>query len=261
MRLWDVDTGENTRTFTGHTHYVFSVAFSPDGNTLASGSEDGTILLWALTPSVPTHTPQVKGDVNQDGVINVQDLVLVAGQIGQTGPNDADVNGDGAVNIQDLVLVAGAFANPAAAPASHPQLLAQLTPADVQGWLVQAQQMGLTTPVYLRGIAVLEQLLAALTPKETTLLPNYPNPFNPETWIPYRLAKDAFVTLTIYDLNGQVVRTLDVGHRVAAFYESRSKAIYWDSRNQLGEQVASGVYYYHLSARNYAATLKMLVVK
>ena len=121
--------------------------------------------------------------------------------------------------------------------------------------------MALTDPAYLRGIAVLEQLLAALTPKETVLLPNYPNPFNPETWMPYRLAEDAFVKLTIYDGNGRVVRTLDVGHRVAAVYESRSKTIYWDRRNRFGEPVASGVYFYHLSAGDYSATRKMVILK
>ena len=113
----------------------------------------------------------------------------------------------------------------------------------------------------LKGILFLEQLLAALIPKETVLLPNYPNPFNPETWIPYRLAADAFVTLTIYDGSGHVVRTLDVGHRRAAFYESRSKAIYWDGRNEFGEHVASGVYFYHLSAGDFSATRKMLILK
>ena len=101
----------------------------------------------------------------------------------------------------------------------------------------------------------------ALTPRETELLHNYPNPFNPETWIPYRLAEEAFVTLTIYDGSGQVVHTLEVGHRVAAIYESWSKAIHWDDRNEFGEQVASGVYFYHLSAGDYSATRKMLILK
>ena len=98
-------------------------------------------------------------------------------------------------------------------------------------------------------------------PTEAELLSNYPNPFNPETWIPYRLAEDAFVTLTIYDLSGRLVRTLEVGHRIASVYENRSKAIYWDGRNGVGEQVASGVYFYNLSTGNYSATRKMLVVK
>ena len=117
----------------------------------------------------------------------------------------------------------------------------------------------------------LGNLIVYEIPTETELLPNYPNPFNPETWIPYRLAEDAFVTLTIYDGEGQVVRTLEVGHRVAAVYESRSKAIYWDGRNKFGEQVASGVYFYHLSTgrsglsvphrSDFSATRKMLILK
>ena len=108
---------------------------------------------------------------------------------------------------------------------------------------------------------VLEQLLVSLTPKETELLSNYPNPFNPETWIPYRLAEDAFVTLTIYDGSGRLVHRFDVGHQIASAYESRSKAIYWDGTNELGERVASGVYFYHLSAGDYSATRRMLIIK
>ena len=107
----------------------------------------------------------------------------------------------------------------------------------------------------------LPALVAYEIPAKTELLANYPNPFNPETWIPYRLAEDAFVTLTIYDLSGHAVRRVDVGHRIAAVYENRSKAIYWDGRNDFSEQVASGVYFYHLSADDFSATRKMVILK
>ena len=113
----------------------------------------------------------------------------------------------------------------------------------------------------LRSRIQLPALVSHQIPAETKLLRNYPNPFNPETWIPYRLAEDAFVVLTIYDGNGRVVRTLDVGHQVAAVYESRSQAVYWDGGNEVGERVASGLYFYHLSAGDYSATRKMLIVK
>ena len=73
--------------------------------------------------------------------------------------------------------------------------------------------MALPTPAHLRGIAVLEQLLAALMPKETVLLPNYPNPFNPETWIPYHLANASDVQISIYDINGVLVRQLNLGYQ------------------------------------------------
>ena len=98
-------------------------------------------------------------------------------------------------------------------------------------------------------------------PETTALLPNYPNPFNPETWIPYRLAESAEVTLSIYSLNGNRVRTLALGHQPAGFYESRSRAAYWDGRNATGERVASGVYFYTLTAGDFAATSKMLILK
>ena len=118
-----------------------------------------------------------------------------------------------------------------------------------------------TTEDVLQSLIQLPELVAYEIPRETELLANYPNPFNPETWIPYRLAEDGFVTLTIYDQTGRVVRRIDVGHRVAAVYESRSKAIYWDGRNDLGEGVASGVYFYHLTAADYSATRRMLILK
>ena len=107
----------------------------------------------------------------------------------------------------------------------------------------------------------LDDLVAYEIPAQTELLLNYPNPFNPETWIPYRLAKDAFVTLTIYDAVGRVVRDIAVGHRIAAVYESRSKAIYWDGRTEFGERVASGIYFYTLTAGDYTATRKMVILK
>ena len=108
----------------------------------------------------------------------------------------------------------------------------------------------------------LEELIAYEIPAETELLRNYPNPFNPETWIPYRLAEDADVSLTIYDVNGAVVRDIDIGHQTAAVYETRAKAIYWDGRNQFGEQVASGLYFYHLTAGDdFSATRRMVILK
>ena len=112
-----------------------------------------------------------------------------------------------------------------------------------------------------RGHIQLDTLVTYEIPTKTELLRNYPNPFNPETWIPYRLAKDATVTLEIYDTTGGIVRNIHIGHQLAAIYESRSKAIYWDGRNEFGERVASGIYFYHLSAGDYSATRKMVILK
>ena len=208
-----------------------------------------------------SELPPMRADVNHDGLVNVLDLIVIASSLGQSGQHDGDVNGDRVVSILDLVLAAGVFEETAAAPSAQPQVPETLTAVEVHGWLTNARSLEPKDPIMKRGFAVLEQLLVSLTPKETELLANYPNPFNPETWIPYRLAEDAFVTLTIYDGSGRVVRTLNVGHRIAAVYENRSKAIYWNGRNGLGEQVASGVYFYHLSAGDYSATRKMVILK
>ena len=79
--------------------------------------------------------------------------------------------------------------------------------------------------------------------------------------MPYRLAEDAVVTLTIYNMTGAVVRTINVGHQPAAVYESKNKAIHWDGRNDYGERVASGVYFYSLTANDFTATRKMSILK
>ena len=215
--------------------------------------EDSTVILFE-----PIY---LATDVNRDGVVNIQDLVLVGSNFGQIGENAADVNGDGVVDIVDLVKVAGALGNAAAAPSLHPQTLAMFTAADVHGWLTQAQHLNLTDIVSQRGIRFLEQLLAVLTPNKTILLPNYPNPFNPETWIPYQLATPTDVTVTISDIQGRVVRLLDLGHQRAGIYQHQARAAYWDGRNIQGEPVASGIYFYTLKANEFASTRKMLIRK
>ena len=261
VKLWDVATGHNITTFKGggnpEESAALPVAFSPDGQTLVSGSLNGTIQLWNTASFTrETRTPT---DVNDDGVVNIQDLVLVASHLGETGQNAADVNGDSVVDIRDLVKVAGALGNVAAAPALHPQTLAMFTATDVQKWLSEAQSLNLTDIASQRGIRFLEQLVTTLIPKQTALLPNYPNPFNPETWLPYQLAQPADVTLTIYAVNGQVVRELALGHQPAGTYQTKSRAAYWNGRNAVGERIASGIYFYTLTAGDFTATRKMLI--
>ena len=260
--LWDVATGVQIGVFP-HTFGVWSISLSPDGTILASGRGDGPIELWDMSPYItPTTSSKFSTeDVNNDGVVNIQDLVLVASKFGETGESSADVNNDGVVNIADLVMIAGALGDAAAAPSAHPQTLKILTARDVQQWLIQAQQLSLTDTRAQRGIHFLEHLLSALTPKETTLFANYPNPFNPETWIPYQLAEPASVKIDIHSADGKLVRTLVLGIQAAGMYQDKSRAAYWDGKNDVGEPVASGVYFYTLSAGNFTATKKLLIQK
>ena len=226
----------------------------------------GITIGFPADPSVAMEDPDVSGqameDVNGDGVVDVQDLAQVGLQYGKTGANDADVNGDNVVNVDDFVLVAAVIdAQAAAAPAARVYVQSHFTAVQLRVWLEEARASRNTSLTYQRGIAVIEELLALMPPKETTLLANYPNPFNPETWIPYHLAHDADVKFTIYDTQGEVVRRLDLGYQQAGYYTDRSQAVYWDGRNTQGEPVASGVYFYHLSAGDYSAMRKMVILK
>ena len=212
-------------------------------------------------------------DVNRDGTVNIADLVLVASNFGKTikgRPNrNPDVNRDGIVNVVDLLLVASLLPDASAAPTLHTQEMPAFTATDLQQWIRQAKNYNIQTDslysypdALKKGIVVLEQLLATLAiPTETRLLANYPNPFNPETWIPYQLSEPAEVTLRIYFMDGTLVRTLALGHRSVGTYHGKSRAAYWDGRNEQGERVASGVYFYTLSAGDFTATRKMLIKK
>ena len=209
-----------------------------------------------------TQDPDIIADVNDDGVVNIQDLVLVASRFGYTGQHAADVNQDGIVNIQDLVLVASELGSVAAAPSAWRAASAELpSRATVVQWLSEADRLPLTDIRLQRGIDWIQRLLDALIPKETALLANYPNPFNPETWIPYQLSEPAGVTVRIYSMKGTLVRTLVLGHQPGGTYHSKSRAAYWDGRNTQGEKVASGIYFYTLSADNFTATRRMLIRK
>ena len=220
------------------------------------------------------------GDVNRDGRVSILDLVLAAQQLGKRVPagSAVDVNGDGVVSILDLILVSQGIAGSSAAPPNPPAPLSggegRVDAATIEAWIAQARLEDDGSLAFKQGIKNLQNLLASLIPEKTALLANYPNPFNPETWIPYQLAESAEVTLTIYDMNGQLIRRLAVGRQAAGMYRSRSRAAYWDGRNQLGEPVASGLYFYTLTVRSpdsirtgetkageFSATRKMLILK
>ena len=247
---------------------------SATGDTIPAGPHEIRITVEEGLPA---------GDVNRDGVVSILDLILVAQQLGKrvTAGSAVDVNGDGVVSILDLIRVAQGIAGSPAAPSLRsfadppgsprrqgdvsfaPRLRGEwgVDAATIEAWIAQARLEDDGSLAFKQGIENLESLLASLIPEETALLHNYPNPFNPETWMPYQLAESAEVTLTIYDMNGQPVRRLELGHQAAGMYRSRSRAAYWDGRNHLGESVASGLYFYTLTADKFTATRRMLILK
>ena len=248
----------------GKARTTLTLGWTP-GTTTIRATATGISSDVRFTATTTVLTDRIVEDVNADGSVDVDDLVLVAASFGAVPPlgalPDTDVNNDGEVNEEDIVLVLVALEAGPAAPSLVREPSEVWTAERLQGWISEAKHRNIGDETFQRGIAVLEQLLDLLLPKETALLANYPNPFNPETWIPYQLAADANVRLTIYNVHGVPVRALDLGHQPAGMYHSRSRAAYWDGRNEQGERVASGVYFYTLSAGDFTTTRKMLIRK
>ena len=260
IRLWNPNTGAHKATLTGFSSELTDglLAFSPNGQILAGrGPGRLDISLYRL----------LTVDVTGNGKVNVNDLVEVASNYGKTvggGANrKADVNNDGKVDVDDILAVIAAV-DAAGAPAIAQEDIepGSLQASDVQRWIRDAKAVNADSA----GIAALERLLAALThveapPKKTVLLANYPNPFNPETWIPYQLSEAAEVTVTIHSSDGKLVRTLELGQMPAGAYSDKDRAAYWDGQNAQGEPVASGIYFYTLTAGDFKATRKMVIRK
>ena len=244
------DGTANNTTLTGlkaSTSYQVQVrAISPEGT--GPWSDAGT----AKTAVQPE-------DIDSDGDVDMNDLVSVVNNFGSATPGRNDVDGDNDVDKDDIRAVFNAVlaARAAAAPAHVTR-----TAKTLHHYVQQAKQDAMLDANVYRGLAVLEELIEPfLMPDETALLRNYPNPFNPETWFPYQLSRAADVTIAIYSVNGMLVRTLSLGHQAAGMYRSKSRAAYWDGRNAFGEPVASGIYFYTLTAGTFSATGKMLIRK
>ena len=256
------------------TGRLLSVVFKAkaDGNSqmmlhnFQLGSNTGEVIPAGVRDLIITVGSQPLWDVNADGHVSILDLILVAQHMGSaaSATSKVDVNRDGVVSILDLILVAqhmGESTGPASPSILDIDSIEGLDPAMLQAWIERAQVEDDGSVAFREGIAYLQSLLALLIPEKTTLLPNYPNPFNPETWIPYHLANPSDVTITIYDTRGSIVRRLDLGHQREGYYTSRSRAAYWDGRNAVGERVASGIYIYQLQADHLSLLRKMLILK
>lgn len=221
----------------------------------------------AAVPNMPqrrTPSQTLRWDVNNDGVVDRHDLILIANNLGVETPKNPklDVNKDGIVDIVDLLIVTDHYGE-----SNHPKAPSMLTPllpehaALVEAWITKARLADDGSDVFRHGIAALVGLLNRIVPEKTTLLPNYPNPFNPETWIPYDLAHDAEVYISIYNLKGELIRQLSLGFQTAGTYRTASRAAYWDGRNGVNEPVASGIYFYTLQVGQFRATRQMVILK
>jgi predicted outer membrane repeat protein len=272
-------TGEPAPKPAGEPETFTVTDLSPDTTYYFALKTADEVPNWSgLSNVVSCKTTAKTGDVSGDGNITAFDasliLRVVVGILNLNEPEYpyltlevADVSGNGTVSALDAALVL-----------QYTVGLITKFPVEITSTAAPTLSVKSEKETLMEGITrleatelnseqrkVLEQLkllvFKQLMPKRTVLLQNYPNPFNPETWIPFKLAEGGKATITIYNQNGQLVRTLSLGYVPAGVYQTKTKAAYWNGRNESGELVASGVYFYNLQSGKFKATRKMVILK
>ena len=253
--LWNVHTGDITRVLSGHEPTVRSLAFSPDGRTLASGGGlrvlpagfDSTVRLWDVSTGEERHVL-----TEHRGVIETLRF-SPDGRLLASGSNDRTVKLWLVPEGKELYTFGGRSESPEFLAFSPDGGRLAIAASDVLVWnLAELFDTFPPTTAEMQTVPLVSQ---------SALLPNFPNPFNPETWLPYILHRDADVQISVYDVQGNSVRFLEFGHRVAGSYDRHCNAAYWDGRNDAGEQVTSGIYFYTLQAGGFRATRKMVLTR
>ena len=252
IRLWNV-TNRPYQVGEMDTQSIDSIAFSPDGKTIASagGWAAETVRLWDVATGTPKATLTKRTTGRRSGVSSVA-----------FSPDGRILVSSGGYRDKTVRLWDVTTATPHATLIGHTEGVSSVACSPDGRTLASASCDG---TILLWEYPLPQQTAGAprqsLPRAETSVLQNYPNPFNPETWIPYQLAEPAEVTVRIYTAGGTLIRTLAIGYRAAGSYQQRHSAVYWDGKNESGEPIASGVYFYTLTAGDFFATRKMLIRK
>ena len=248
VRLWDVESGQLQATLKGHTSNVISVIFSPDGGTLASGSADKTVRLWDVESEQLQATLTGHGNYVESVAFSPDGTILASG------------SRDWMVRLWDvdsgqLQAILKGHRDYVESVAFSPDGLT-LASGSYGGMILMWDMSPYITPSMPTAVELSPPL-----PTQTALLANYPNPFNPDTYIPYQLHAPAQVRLNIYDVRGALIREINLGYQAVGQYLTSASAAHWDGRDHRGERVASGVYLYQLQAGPVVHVRKMVLVK
>ena len=248
IRLWEVRSGQLKTTLQGHKGGITSVSFSPDGTILASGSRDGTIRLWEVRSG------------QQKAIL--KDTVVTSVAFSPDGKILASGNWDLDFTVRLWEVRSGQLKTTLQ---GHEEWVSSVSFSPDGTTLASGSGDGTVllwdmSPYITPSVPTAIQPSPPL-PTQTALLANFPNPFNPDTYIPYQLHAPAQVRLSIYDVRGALIREIDLGYRVAGQYLTSASAAHWDGRDRRGQRVASGVYLYRLQAGPVTQVRKMVVVK
>jgi len=263
---------------------------------VSSGIEDvNGKFLEAIALEFTTGLIVWPGDTNRDGNVDVFDILPVGqfwgltGELRRKGSSNwrlqpaiswankqatyADANGDGVINLDDVFAINDNWKktvndrivlpmpnSPVQSQFSNPEMI-EIYKKMYFGLENRSREIGVGSELAMALKKIIDQLYMRSLPAVTKLLNNYPNPFNPETWIPFQLADPQEVSITIYDLKGRKVRILDLGHKKAGYYLNRGNAAHWDGRSDWGELIASGIYFYRIKAGNFSGQNRLVILK
>ena len=263
---------------------------------VSSGIEDvNGKFLEAVALEFTTGLIVWPGDTNRDGNVNIFDILPVGqfwgltGELRRKGNSNwrlqpaiswsnkqatyADANGDGVINLDDVFTINDNWKktlnDSIELPMPNSPIQSQFSNSEMIeiyekmyfGLKTRSRKIGISSELTVMLKKIIDQLRVHSLPAVTKLLNNYPNPFNPETWIPFQLATPQEVSITIYDLKGRKVRVLDLGYKKAGYYLNSGNAAYWDGRSDWGESVASGIYFYRIKAGNFSSQKRLIILK